>query len=143
MYCGRGCLGVGSGPLGSRAPLGEAYHEGGRRVPWGEHSWPTARPWGGWCGGAGARCPCLWLRVVRAWGPREGRCEGLLGLGAHPPRAARPCGRQPGSAAHSLWARVCGCEDPALVLWRACPAGCRALGGWREVAPGGGYLGRL
>ena len=37
-----------------------------------------------------------------------------------------------------MWARVCGHGEPALSLWRACPAGCCAPRGWREVASEGG-----
>ena len=115
---------------------------------------------------AGPRCPCslavggavvrgpattpqralLRAGVARRGGGRRTspggapscRCERRLGLGAHPPPAARPWGRQSGSAAHLLSARVCGCGDPALAHWRACPAGCRALRGRRELAPGVG-----
>ena len=64
-------------------------------------------------------------------------CEGHLELGAVPSPAAGPWGRQPGPAAHSLWARACGCGDPALAPWRVCSAGCHAPRGWREAAPGG------
>ena len=64
-------------------------------------------------------------------------CEGRLGLGARPPPVSHPWGGQSWPAARPLWARVCGCGDPALVLWGVCPAGCRAPGGCREFAPGG------
>ena len=66
----------------------------------------------------------------------------LLGgqrLGIHPPPAARPSGRQPGSAAYSLWARA-GCAAVGTWHW---PLGLRALlgvarrGGCRRLPPGG------
>ena len=74
-----------------------------------------------------------------AFAPRTSTCGvRRLGVGAHPPPAARPWGRQLGSPAHMLWVRVCGCGDPALALWLACPAGRCVPRGWREVARGGG-----
>ena len=59
------------------------------------------------------------------------RCEGRLGVFAHPLPAALCWGRQrSGSAAHFLWARACGCGDPALAIWCACLAGCGAPRAW-------------
>ena len=66
--------------------------------------------------------------------------RGVWGQALSPPCAACPQGRQPGSAAHLLWAWVCGRGDPALALSRARPVGCRVPKGWREVSPGGGGL---
>ena len=82
--------------------------------------------------------------------PRGGafsRCEGHLSSGAPPPLAARPQGGLSGSAAHVLWARVCGRVGPALSLWLACPAGSWVLRGSWEAVPEGvafhRYEGRL
>ena len=97
----------------------------------GAPSWaPLASAWGRWgevSPGGGASC----------------RCQGRPELGDHPLPAACSWGRQQsGSAAHLLWARACECGNPALSLWPACPAGCRAPRGWRNVAPRG-YLSPL
>ena len=64
-------------------------------------------------------------------------CEGRLRSGAVPPPTARQVGGLLGSAAHMLWARVCGCGGPTLSLWSACPvrAACRGAGG--GPSPGG------
>ena len=57
--------------------------------------------------------------------------------GARPALAAHPRGGLSGSAAHVLWARLCGCGGPALSLWLACPVkGCVPPGWWVAV-PGG------
>ena len=69
--------------------------------------------------------------ALRAVGVAEGvpggdasrRCKKRRKSGACPPPAARPPGGQSWSAAHVLWARVCGHGGLALSLWRACPAG--------------------
>ena len=84
-----------------------------------------------------------WLWALRGW--REGvpwggalrRREGGLRSGGCPPQAARPRGQQLWSAAHVLWAWVCGRGGPALSLWRASLAGCCASLGWQKVALGG------
>ena len=81
------------------------------------------------CGLAGGRPP---------GGGALRRHEGRPRSCACPPPAARPWGGLLGSAAHLLWARVCGCGGPALSLWGACSAGgCvrrylreAVLGGW-------------
>ena len=86
-----------------------------------------------------SRCSALWgwqEGIPRGGAPR--RCEGRLGSSALPPPAARPWGRQAGSAAQLLWASVWGCGDPAVAPWRARPVGCRMPRGWRGVSPGGG-----
>ena len=91
----------------------------------------------------GARSGGLALRAVGVVGGRPPRggasClrEGRLGLGAPPPPAVRSLGRQSGSAAQWLWVRVCGCGDPALAPWLACPSGRSAPWGWQEGFPGG------
>ena len=125
---------------------------------------PAARPLGGQPGPA-ARV--FWARVLRAGGALTGqtvcalasqrcalrgwqgnlrggaassRSEGHLWLGAQPPFAARPWGKQSGPAVHLLSARQCSCGDPALALWRAGPLGCRAPQTWWEDVPGGPSL---
>ena len=70
-------------------------------------------------------------RRVSPGGNASCRCEGRLGLGAHPLPAALSWGRQrSGSAAHLLWARACGWGDPAVAIWCACPVGCGAPRAW-------------
>ena len=98
---------------------------------WGPSIGPTA------CALASRRCALLrW-----PWGVPGGcalqRCEGRLRSGARPPPAARPRGGLLGSAAHVLWARVCGRGGPALSLWLACPAGGCVPRGWWDPVPGG------
>ena len=46
-------------------------------------------------------------------------------------------GGLPGTAAHVLWARVCGCGGPTLSPWPACPvgAGCCGGGGGPSTGP--------
>ena len=139
---------------------GVASHRCEGRLLSGAPPLPAARPWGR------ATRPVFGVpraQVVWAWGPstcstacalasrrcalwkwREGipagssscRCEGRLRSDTCPPPAARPRGRQAGSAAHVLWVRLCVRGGPALSLWRACPAGC-APRGWRDVISGG------
>ena len=100
----------------------------------------------GWCG-CGDPAPAPQPALLRAGVARSGvgrggtasrRCEGRLELGACPLPSARPWGKQSEFAAHLLGARACGCGDPALSLWRACPAGRCAPQGRQEAAPGGG-----
>ena len=38
---------------------------------------------------------------------------------------------------HMLWARACGCGDPTLSPWPACPLGAACRGGSRGRSPGG------
>ena len=123
----------------------------------------AARPWNG---RPGAAARVFQARVVRVRGPITGptacalasqsralwewqegvprrgtshRGKGRLPSGAlPPPAAARPWGRLPGSAAHLLWARVCGCGDPAPARHRALLRAAVALcGGGRRVSPEG------
>ena len=81
--------------------------------------------------------------ALRAVGVAEGRprgggsvrrCEGRLGSGAPPPRAARPLGGPSGFATHVLWARVCGRGGPAPAPRPACPVGACAPRGWRGAS---------
>ena len=72
------------------------------------------------CGGGGRASPggvpCAVVERLRS--------------GARPLAAARPQGGLLGSAAHLLWARVCGHGGPALSPWPACPAGGCVPRGW-------------
>ena len=101
---------------------------------WCGHGGPSTGPTA--CALASRRCT-LWGRPERApGGGALGRCEGRLRSGAGAP-AARRRGGLSGSAAHVLWARVCGRGGPALFLWLACPVrGCLPRGRW-EAVPGG------
>ena len=100
---------------------------------WGPSTGPTA------CAIAGRRC--------QLWGWRKGapgagalhHCEGRLRSGAFPPPTARPLGGLLGSATHVLWARVCGCGDPTLSPWLACPVGAACRGGGGGAVPVGGW----
>ena len=106
-------------------------------------------PGHGCCGhggpSTGSTACALVSRRCALWGWREGvpgegaprRCEERLRSGARPPPAACPQGGLSGSAAHLLWARVCGRWGPALFLWLACPAGGCVPRGWWEAVPGG------
>ena len=99
---------------------------------WGPATGPTASALASW------RCALWgWWEGIPG-GDASRHCEGSLGSGAGPPSAARPKGGQSGSAAHVLWARVCGRGGPALSLWRACPARGCVLRGWREAVLEGG-----
>ena len=81
------------------------------------------------CGGRGKTSP---------GGGALGRCEGRLrSVRPRSPPAACPQGGLSGSATRLLWARVCGCGDPALSIWFACPAGGCVARGWWEAIPGG------
>ena len=85
------------------------------------------------CAFGSRRCAlCGWQEGIAGWDASR-RCEGRLWLGAHPLPAARPLGRQSGPAVHLLWAHACGCGDPALSLWRACPVVYRAPQRWRRL----------
>ena len=152
------CCGGGGGP----SPGGVACHRCEGRLVSGAIPSPGARPLGRaagvprpvcpGCGGCGRADPApapqaahLRAGVARCGGgggawPREGafhRCEGRLRSGAPPPPTARFLGGLSGSATHMLWARVCGCEGPALFPPLACPVGvaCRGAGG--RPSPGG------
>ena len=86
---------------------------------------------------ANRRC---WL-----WGWRKGVpgggafhcCEGRLWSVAPPPPTARPLGGLLGSATPMLWAQGCGCGDPTLSPWPACPVGAACRGGGGGPSPGG------
>ena len=130
----RGCPGGGS------SGRGEGRLASGAQPP------PAARPLGRQSGSVAL---ALRAREVRVWEPgtdltadavaswrgmlwglQEGipgggaSClrDGRLGLGAQPPPAARPWNRQPRSAAHMLWVKMCRRGDSALAPWLACPA---------------------
>ena len=113
-----------SSGAGSRGSATRVCHVRSVRA-WGPSTGPTA------CALAGRRCSLWgWRRGV----PGEGafhHCEGRLRSGAVPPPTARPLGGLLGSAAHVLWARVCGCGGPILSPWPACRWG----GG--GLSPGG------
>ena len=59
--------------------------------------------------------------------------EGRPRFGAYPSSAARPLGRQLGSADHGLWMWACGRGAPAPAPFCACPSGHRVLWGRNEV----------
>ena len=112
---GQGASGVGGSPSPAVCPwAGQLAHvrpRCGRRRCGGSVMAPSPRMDGGLgcCGGASCRC------------------EGPLGLGAHPLPV-----RQSGPAAHVCRARVCGRGVRALCLWRACPVGGCVPRGWRR-----------
>ena len=118
-------------------------------VPWAGIQGPLPTFSGRGTSGMGARHqPLIASWCCALWGWQEGilgggascPCGGRPVLGAQPPPAARPWGRQSWSTAHMLSVRLCRRGDPALAPWLACPAEHCGLGGWQEDAREGAPL---
>ena len=101
---------------------------------WGPSTSPTA------CALASRRCVLWGWRRSLQGGAAFRLCQGRLGSGASPLPAASPLGGLSGSAAHLLWARVCGCGGPVLSPWLACSAESCVPRGWSGAVPGGDGL---